>query len=63
MTEVESQYQGKICVAKTFVNSRIILMEGGHREEVNVKQRDLCPAALPINTKMKLVIKSLAAPA
>lgn len=37
MTEVESQYQAKICVAKTFVNNRVFLIEGGHRGGASLK--------------------------
>lgn len=47
MTEVESQYQVKICVAKTFVNDGVFLIDGGHRGGANVKQGRM-------NTQMEL---------
>lgn len=56
MTEVGSQYQAKICVAKTSVNDRVFLIEGGHGGEANVKQGRM-------NTQMELACKPLTAAA
>lgn len=40
MTEVGSQYQAKICVAKTFVNDRVFLIEGGAQRRSQCEARE-----------------------